>query len=107
MITSVAFDFLSLKKPTIELYNLKNLTLNKESKSAAHVVFNLKKKKYETIFKYYNFVKSAQNFSDLTRISKNYIKNKKLFDINYESFKKNILKKNIDISETIKKLEQI
>lgn len=107
MITSVAFDFLSLKKPTIELYNLKNLTLNKESKSAVHVVFNLKKKKYETIFKYYNFVKSAQNFSDLTRISKNYIKNKKLFDVNYESFKKNILKKNIGISETIKKLEQI
>jgi hypothetical protein len=107
MITSVTFDFLSLKKPTIELYNFKNLILNAKSKAGPHVVFNLKKKKYETIFKYYNFVKSAENFSDLNRISKNYIKNKKLFDVNYESFKKIIIKKNIGIAETIKKLEQI
>jgi len=107
IITSVTFDFLSLKKPTIEFYNFKNLTLNKKSKAAPHVVFSLKKKKYETIFKYYNFVKSAENFSDLKKISDNFINNKEIFDVHYQSFKRIIIKKNIGITKVITKLEQI
>ena len=71
MITSVTFDFLSLNKPTIEFYHSKNLTLNERSKSAVHVVIE-KNRKYKTIFKYYNLVKSAESYNDLIDINVSY-----------------------------------
>ena len=106
MITSVAFDFLALNKPTIELYRSKNFTLNEKSKSAVHVVIR-KNEKYKTIFRHYNLVQSAENYKDLIKISNKMFINKKLFNKNFKSFKKFIIKKNIHVSKIIEELEKI
>lgn len=106
MITSVTFDFLALNKPTIELYSSKNFTLNEKSKSAVHVVI-YKNEKYNTIFKHYNLVQSAENYKDLIKISNKFFTNKELFNENFKSFKKLIIKKNIHVSKIIEELEKI
>ena len=106
MITSVTFDFLSLNKPTIEFYHSKNLTLNERSKSAVHVVIE-KNRKYKTIFKYYNLVKSAESYNDLIDINRQLLKNKKFFYNEFKSFRNLTTKFNVKINKIIKELENI
>lgn len=69
IVTSTCLDFLSINKPTIELF-FSNKDANKISVKYPHYAFNIKKKKWQSIFEHLGFLKTYETTKDLLKIIK-------------------------------------
>lgn len=69
MLTSTCLDFLSLKKPTVEVF-IPYVGKRKASKEYPHLVFYKKNKKWISIFEYLGFLKSYNTKEDLIKLFK-------------------------------------
>ena len=88
-ITSACFDFISLKKPTIEYFcPMTEAKRNKLATTSPHYVYN--KKKWITIFDYLKVVIPVSDKIKLENLIVSILKNKtkKIWMKNYEYFKK-------------------
>ena len=86
IITSACFDFLSIKKPTIE-YFCANTEFKKRNSSVKSTHLVVKNGKFQTIFESLGVVKSINNKYDLEKKIRFIMENRKFYwKNNYSNF---------------------
>ena len=104
LITSACFDFIAIKKPSIE-YFCANTEFKKRNSSVKSVHLVNRNGKLETIFKSLDVVKSINNKKDLEKMIKFIMENKNFYwKKNYNNFIK--YNRNLKTSSIIKLLKK-
>ncbi len=97
ILSSACFDSLLTKTPTIEYYDVdKEIFLSNKAINSYHMVYVKNKKKWLTIFKYKNLVKTIDNKKDLEKIILHLYNKKKnsTWGKNFKKFDKLIKNRN-------------
>ena len=108
ILTSACFDCLSIKKPTVEYYDVeREISLSKNAINHNHMIFDKRKKKWITIFNYKNLLKTFDNKENLQEIIYQVFNGKKnnLWEKNFNEFQK-LIKNKIDAARLFEEINK-